>query len=255
MIQKKDILFLLFIVALFLPFYISQDLFDHYQRFNHEHGMITSFLKFALLATLGEVIGLRIKTGNYHEKGFGIFPRAMVWGFIGITIKMAFIIFTTGTPALLEYLGIDDATKVLSGQFNGKKLLIAFCTSIAMNVVYAPVMMTFHKITDTHILATGGSISGFFKPIEFRKIFINLNWDVQWNFVFKKTIPFFWIPAHTITFLLPPDFQVLFAALLGIALGTILAFANKMEGNNQKPDKNGIKSLQILTKYEKGCVR
>ena len=52
-----------------------------------------------------------------------------------------------------------------------------------------------------------------------------INWNVQWNFVFKKTIPFFWIPAHTITFLLPEDYQVAFAALLGIALGVILSFA------------------------------
>jgi hypothetical protein len=49
---------------------------------------------------------------------------------------------------------------------------------------------------------------------------------VQWNFVFKKTIPLFWFPAHTITFLLPSQFQVLFAALLGVALGVILAIAN-----------------------------
>jgi hypothetical protein len=59
-----------------------------------------------------------------------------------------------------------------------------------------------------------------------KKIFPNLNWDVQWNFVFKKTIPFFWIPAHTLTFILPADYQVLFAALLSIALGLILAFAS-----------------------------
>ncbi len=98
-----------------------------------------------------------------------------------------------------------------------------------MNVVYAPVMMTFHKITDVHIIENGGTIKGLFQPVKIGKIFINLNWEVQWNFIFKKTIPFFWIPAHTITFLLPPDYQVLFAALLGIALGTILAFANKME--------------------------
>jgi len=92
------------------------------------------------------------------------------------------------------------------------------------------VMMTIHKISDTHILQNGGTMMGFFKPIQVRKIFVNLNWDVQWNFVFKKTIPFFWIPAHTITFLLLPDFQVLFAALLGIALGIILAVAD-MTGN------------------------
>jgi hypothetical protein len=47
-----------------------------------------------------------------------------------------------------------------------------------------------------------------------------------WGFVFKKTIPFFWIPAHTITFLLPPELRVLFAAALGIVLGVILALAS-----------------------------
>jgi hypothetical protein len=86
-------------------------------------------------------------------------------------------------------------------------------------------MMTVHKITDLHILSKGGTIKGLFTPIHFGKILSGMNWDVQWNFVFKKTIPFFWYPAHTITFLLPVEFQVLFAALLGIALGTILALA------------------------------
>lgn len=42
----------------------------------------------------------------------------------------------------------------------------------------------------------------------------------------KKTIPLFWFPAHTITFLLPGTWQVLFAAVLGVALGVILALAN-----------------------------
>lgn len=42
---------------------------------------------------------------------------------------------------------------------------------------------------------------------------------------FKKTIPFFWFPAHTITFLLPGDARVLFAALLGVVLGIFLAIA------------------------------
>jgi len=157
----------------------------------------------------------------------------IVWGFLGVTIKMAFIIFTTGVPVFLEYLGVKDALTALSGPLDAKKILVAFCTSTAMNLVYAPVMMTFHKITDTHILSTGGTLGGFIKPIPFRKIFVNLNWDVMWNFVFKKTIPFFWIPAHTITFLLPPEWQVLFAALLGIALGAILAVADMM-GKNEK---------------------
>jgi hypothetical protein len=229
MIKKQDIIFWGVIILLFLPFFVSGKVFQVYLDFNHAHGMVMAFVKFAILATMGEVIGQRIKTGKYFQPGFGIFPRMLVWGFLGVTIKMAFVIFTTGTPVLLDYLGMKDALTVLGGPLNAKKLLVALCTSAAMNIVYAPVMMTFHKITDIHILATGGTLSGFFKPIPIRKIFINLNWDVMWNFVFKKTIPFFWIPAHTITFLLPPDWQVLFAALLGIALGTILAVADMTE--------------------------
>jgi len=108
------------------------------------------------------------------------------------------------------------------------KVLVALSISTAMNLIYAPVMMTLHKITDTHIISNGGTVKGLLRPIRFNEIVVNLNWNVQWNFVFKRTIPFFWIPAHTITFLLPADFQVLFAALLGVALGVILAIANQM---------------------------
>jgi hypothetical protein len=54
---------------------------------------------------------------------------------------------------------------------------------------------------------------------------------VQWGFVFKKTIPLFWFPAHTITFLLPAHLQVLFAAVLSIFLGIILSVAAVLNKN------------------------
>lgn len=224
--KKQDIIFALGFILLFLPFFLSQTIFDFYIDFNKAHGMITSFVKFAVLATIGELIGLRLRTGSYYQKGFGVLPRAIVWGFLGLTIKLAFVLFATGTPAFLSYLGVRGAEDAMNGSFSGRKLLVAFSISLFLNLIYAPVMMTLHKITDTHILQNGGTLAGFFKPIQISKIFINLNWDVQWNFVFKKTIPFFWIPAQTITFLLPVDFQVLFAAFLGVALGVLLAFAS-----------------------------
>ena len=224
--KRIDLYFILIIAVFFAPFFLSDTVFNAYIQFNAAHGMITSFIKFAILATLGEVIGLRIKSGTYYQKGFGIMPRAIVWGFLGLTIKLAFVIFAVGTPAFLAYMGMTDAPTLMAQKaFSTDKLLVAFSISFAMNLIYAPVMMTLHKITDMHIIENKGTLVGFFKPISFGKYFVNLNWDVQWNFVFKKTIPFFWIPAHTITFMLPPDFQVLFAAILGIALGVILAIA------------------------------
>ena len=209
----------------FLPFFVFNGLFEAYYQFNLEHGLLMSFIKFSILATLGEVIGLRIKTGHYYQKGFGLIPRALVWGFLGVTIYMAFGIFAAGTPALLEKMGLEDASGILQSDLSWKKVLVSFSISTALNLFYAPVMMTFHKITDIHILDNGGTIGGFFKPVHFARIFKEINWDVQWNFVFKRTIPLFWIPAQTVTFLLPEEFRVLFAAFLGIVLGVLLAIA------------------------------
>lgn len=224
--KKQDLIFILCVVIFFLPFFVSDEVFNFYVGYNKAHGMVTSFIKFAVLATLGEIIGLRLKSGVYYQKGFGILPRAIVWGFLGLSIKLAFVIFATGTPIFLAYLGLDGATEIMKGAFSTDKLLVAFAISACMNLIYAPVMMTLHKITDTHIIDNGGTLKGFLKPIQFSNIFQKLDWGVQWNFVFKKTIPFFWIPAHTFTFLLPPDYQVLFAAVLGIVLGVLLAIAS-----------------------------
>ena len=178
-----------------------------------------SFLKFAILATLGESLGLRIRKGVYDYKGFGLLPRAIVWGFLGIAIKISFLIFQTGAVNFLGYI------EITLGDSFGYKLLQAFAASAFMNLIFAPVMMTLHKITDTHIVATGGTLKGFFSRIDVAVILQKVDWHTMWGFVLKKTIPFFWIPAHTITFLLPASLQVLFAAILGVVLGVILAFA------------------------------
>ncbi len=226
--KKKDLIFIAAIVVFLLPFFLIPEVYDFYKTFNKEHGMIMSFIKFAILATLGESIGLRIKSGVYNQKGFGLIPRVIVWGILGLGIKMAFIIFAVGTPAFLTYMGMENAGEVLKGDLSWAKVLVAFSISTTMNLIFAPVFMTLHKITDTHILNNGGTIRGFFKPIKYKEIFPTLNWSVQWGFVFKKTIPFFWIPAHTITFCLPEEWQILFAALLGVVLGVLLSIAANM---------------------------
>jgi hypothetical protein len=223
--KKNDFIFILCVALCLAPFFIFEDVYNFYKTFNNDHGMIMSFIKFAILATLGESIGLRIKNGVYNSKGFGLIPRAIVWGFLGLWIKMAFVIYGKGVPAFMMYMGIEDAVTVMKGDLSWTKLLVAFCISAAMNTSFAPVFMTLHKITDTHILNNGGTISGFLKPIKIKEIFPALNWNVQWNFVFKKTIPFFWIPAHTLTFCLPEEWQILFAAILGVVLGVLLSMA------------------------------
>lgn len=224
--KKQDFLFILLVVVVFLPFIVSDSVYDWYKTFNAEHGMVMSFIKFAILSTLGEVLGLRISAGVYNKKGFGIIPRMVVWGILGVGISAAMIIFSKGVPQFLEYMGMANATAAFVGEaLTVDKVLVALAISVTMNTIFAPVFMTFHKITDTHILQCGGSTRSLITPIPMGKIISGLNWNVQWGFVFKKTIPFFWYPAHTITFMLPPDMRVLFAAFLGIVLGVLLAVA------------------------------
>ena len=223
--KKSDFLFLLLVAVLFLPFVLSPDLYAWYKSFNAAHGMIMSFLKFAILSNLGECLGLRISTGVYNRPGFGIIPRMVVWGILGVGINMAMIVFSKGVPQLLVYMGMTNAVEVMAASFCMDKFWVAFCISLGMNGIFAPVFMTFHNITDTHILQCGGSVKSLLTPIPMTQIITHLNWNVQWNFVFKKTIPFFWIPAHTVTFLLPEEARVLFAALLGVILGILLAVA------------------------------
>lgn len=224
--KRKDLWFALLVLALFLPFFLSPALYDLYRSFNASHGMVMSFVKFALLSTLGEMLGHRLSTGAYTSPTFGVAPRMVVWGVLGMAINMAMIIFSKGTPLFLEQMGMSNAVEAfLSPEFSWEKLVVALSVSVTMNTIFAPLFMTFHKVTDAHIAASGGSLRALITPIPMAERLASIDWQRQWGFVFKRTIPLFWYPAHTITFLLAPDYRVLFAALLGVVLGVLLSLS------------------------------
>lgn len=165
--KKQDFIFILGVAVLLLPFFICRPVYEWYHAFNAAHGMIMSFLKFAILSTLGEMIGLRISAGVYCRKGFGVLPRMFVWGILGMGINMAMVIFSNGTPAFLQYLGMQEAPAVFHAPgLCWAKVGVAFAVSVSMNTIFAPVFMTLHKITDTHILMHGGTLRGFFTPLD-----------------------------------------------------------------------------------------
>ena len=226
--KRQDLYFAIVMLAIFLPFFLSPELYAWYKSFNAAHAMIMAFLKFGILATLGEMLGCRISTGNYTTPTFGVLPRMVVWGLLGMAISMAMTVFSNGIPAFISSMGGENLVAAFKADgFAWGKLVVAFSISVMMNTFFAPVFMTFHKITDTHIAENGGSLKALFRPIDMRRHIMELNWDRQWSFIFKKTIPLFWYPAHTITFMLPGELRVLFAALLGVALGVILAIGLK----------------------------
>jgi len=179
------------------------------------HPYIMGFVKFAILATMGELLAIRIVTADWN-KPVGVISRAVIWGFLGMVIVLIFKVFAGG---------VISAQKSGALPFAGSAFAFAFFTSSIMNLVFAPTMMAFHRVTDTIIdlKAETGS-----NP-DMKDVTDRIDWYGFVSFVVMKTIPFFWIPAHTITFLLPSEFRVLVAAFLSIALGAILAFAKKKQ--------------------------
>lgn len=184
--KKQDFLFIFVLVIIFLPFFVSEPVYDWYKSFNAAHGMVMSFIKFGILATLGEMLGLRISAGVYNRKGFGVLPRAVVWGLLGMGINAAMIIFSKGVPQFMEYMGMANAAAIINGEFCFDKLWIAFAISVAMNTIFAPVFMTFHKITDTHILDWGGSLRSLLTPIPMTRIITHLNWGCTMEFCLQE---------------------------------------------------------------------
>lgn len=208
---KRDVVAVLFLAAV-VAFFVHPVSYGYYGELYLRLPATLSFLKFALLATFGEMLVARLQKGTYLPEQFGLLPKAVVWGVLGVFIWIAFGIFSYGVT------GIFFAGKVPAAA--GMKLLNAFTISLFMNIIFAPMMMMTHHLTDTYIAQNGGRFP--LRGFVLLPLLKNINWEKMWGFVYKKTIPLFWIPAHTVTFLLPEELRVLFAVALSVVLGLLL---------------------------------
>jgi len=130
-----------------------------------------------------------------------------------------FDIFAAGTTAVIGKGLLPAFSEVFPAELSR-----AFWTSTLMNLIFAPVFMAFHRVTDGYIDAGGGRLADI-AEVKLESVVSRIDWAGFVSFVFLRTIPLFWIPAHTVTFLLPAEYRVLVAAYLSIALDGILAFA------------------------------
>lgn len=178
------------------------------------------FWKFALLATFGENLAIRLSQKKWKWFENENLKRAAVWGFLGMVITYAFAMFSFGVDGIakLGYLPVPASEGIF------RDVAIAFYKSVFTNFLFGFQMMVFHRITDTLI-----DKKMLLTRWPFLEIWTNLNWDNLWRVVGLSLI-WFWIPAHTITFSLPAEFRILMAAMLSIVLGVILAFA-KLKAN------------------------
>jgi hypothetical protein len=179
------------------------------------HPYLLGFLKFSVMASMGELLAIRILEGEWRRQA-GFLAKALAWGLAGMAIVLMFALFSDGVEGLvvrkLLFVGAGFPARALS----------AFFVSALMNSTFGIVLMGAHRVCDTLI------------DLRMRKRLATLNdalAEVDWpdfiHFVVGRTIPFFWIPAHTLTFMLPSEYRVISAAYLSIALGLALTYARK----------------------------
>ncbi len=209
--KKGDIIWLALLIAVL--FLMLSPLTNHaFEQATLKFPYLLGFIKFAILATMGELLALRIAKGDY-TKPPGFAWRVIIWGIIGILITLMFKVFAGGVLFALDKGFLP---------FKGSPIAFAFFTSLLMNAFFAPTFMALHKHTDTYL-----ELRHTNKNVGLTDVVAAIDWQNFVSFVVLKTIPFFWIPAHTITFLLPVQYRVMVAALLSIALGLILSLSKK----------------------------
>lgn len=174
---------------------------------------LMGFIKVGIMGTMGELLGGKVITGKWQLTGNRIGERFLVWAVLGVYFTLVFPLFSHGIEGLQEDM-------LLPGRYSS--FLTSFWKSLWMNIIFGFPMMCFHRLTDTAI--EGG---GLFRKWSVPDTLKAIDWDNMINVV-GFAIFWFWIPAQTVTFLLPPEFRVMSAALLAVALGLIMGIAKKL---------------------------
>jgi len=218
--KKKDIIWVVVIVLLTL-IVVIQGSRVVFEQLTSDYPYLMGFIKTAILASMGELLVNRIKNGSYFSEK-GIVLKFIVWGFLGMIFVLIFKVFASGVVSAQQsgLLPLIEASFVSS-------LLTALLISTIMNIFFAPTFMLLHRVTDGYIFLSEGNLIKM-RHVKLNDVIERINFKTFISFVVLKTIPLFWIPAHTITFMLPENYRVLMAAYLSIALGIILTVSKSI---------------------------
>ena len=173
---------------------------DWYISWVSENPLLSAAVQFGLLGTFGEILShiLRTKKVGLPNSPLEMAGKLLAWALLGVVIKYGFTMMKGSVLALIEH-GMLPA-------FCADGIGWAFSVSVITNVFFGPQMMYFHRVEDNIILR---------------------RWEFAGIETALKTLVWFWIPAHTVTFLLPKEFQIGLAAIWSIALGIILGLSIK----------------------------
>jgi hypothetical protein len=173
---------------------------ETYTAWVTQNPLLSAAIQFGILGTLGEIISasLQNKRPALPCTPLQLLGKVFAWALLGVIIKYGFAGMKGFTAALIEH-------NLLPG-FLGAGIGWAFAVSVFTNILFGPQMMAFHRIEDNLILR--------------RKGFDGIT--TAW-----KTLIWFWIPAHTVTFSLAGDYQIGLAALWSVVLGIIMGLTKK----------------------------
>ncbi len=169
-----------------------------YIKWVQAYPLISAMIQFAILGTLGELISKWIIRKSFRypfSLGLTLW-KMLVWALLGVAIKYAFQGFT----GFVEHLEAQDYLPRLG------KLEKALAISVFMNLQFGLFLVLIHRLLD------------------------NLGERKQnWKGIHKSMLAllWFWIPAHTVTFMQAPDLRIGLAALWSLALGLILGIFNR----------------------------
>lgn len=160
--------------------------------------ILSAMVQFAILGTFGDIISKWIiKRKVFSPFSFYILLWKMFeWALLAISIKYAFVGFNGFIDSLVHYSLLPELNSL------GR----SFAISTSMNLQFGPFLVIVHRALDNLILK-----------------------DKNWDNLDKAMLSllWFWIPAHTVTFLLPKPYQIGLAAIWSLALGIILGFYNR----------------------------
>ena len=170
--------------------------------------LFSAAVQFAILGTLGEILSFSLQNKKFALpcKLWQLVGKIFAWALLGIVIKYGFTGMKGFTQALLDHR--------LLPEFTGSGVGRALAVSLFTNIFFGPQMMAFHRLEDNLILRQKG-FAGITRAW----------WTLIW----------FWIPAHTITFSLPGDYQIGLAALWSLVLGIIMGYSKAGGGKKAVP--------------------
>ncbi|OGS60066.1 MAG: hypothetical protein A3J79_04625 [Elusimicrobia bacterium RIFOXYB2_FULL_62_6] len=160
--------------------------------------ILTAMVQFAVLGTFGDMVSKWLAA----RKVFMPFDarttvlKMLEWAALAVCIKYAFTGFTGFVSALADHGLLPELGKPGT----------AFAVSLAMNLQFGPFLVLAHRLLDNAIAGRA-------------------NWDNLDKGMYS--LLWFWVPAHTVTFILPPPFRIGLAAVWSVALGLILGFYNR----------------------------